>query len=221
MPTCMFGHPPYVWIPPICLDTTHMFGCPHMVGYLHMSGHPSYVWMSHCMFGHPHIFGWPHTFLHLHMLRCPPYLSMPHTFGSIQTYGGVQIYREHPYIQGASKHMIGVQTWGIQTYGGMQTEGACRHMVACKNKGVHPNIEESKHTGAIQMYGVYGHLLSLTKHAFFVLHMYRGIQKYGAYMLPVCLDAPICWIPPCMLDTPICLDAPCVFRHPHMFGCPS
>ena len=42
---CMFGCPPYVWIPlyvwtpsyfdipPVCLDASHMFGDPHMFGH--------------------------------------------------------------------------------------------------------------------------------------------------------------------------------------------
>ena len=73
----------------------------------------------------------------------------------IQTYEGVQTYREayggHPNIQGPSKHMEDIQTY----------RGAFKHMGASKCMGTH------------------GHPLSLRKHAFFVLCMYRDIQTYG------------------------------------------
>ena len=47
----------------------------------------------------------------------------------------------------------------MQTYRGVQTYRGCIQAY-----------------GGIQMYGAYGHPLSLTKHAFFVLCLYRGIQ---------------------------------------------
>ena len=67
---------------------------------------------------------------------------------------------------------------------------ASKHTVGEPNIWRHLNIQgASKHAGGIQtyggiqMYGEYGHPLSLTKHAFFVLCMYRGhpniIQIYG------------------------------------------
>ena len=63
------------------------------------------------------------------------------------TYGGIKTYRGqhmvHQNIQGASKHM-----GGIQTYREVSTNmGAFKHTVG------HPNI------WGIQMYGVYGHPL--------------------------------------------------------------
>ena len=111
---------PHVWTPPICLDTPHLFGC------------------APCMFGCPICMGayghqcslTNHAFFVLCMYR------------GIQTYGGVQTYRE--------------AYGGIQTYRG-----------------------PSKHMGASKCMGAYGHPLSLTNHAFFVLCMYRGIQTYG------------------------------------------
>ena len=54
------------------------------------------------------------------------------------------------YVQQASKHHPNIQG-AIQTYGG------------------YPNIQ-----GASKCIGAYGHTLSLTNHAFFVLCMYRG-----------------------------------------------
>ena len=66
--------------------------------------------------------------------------------GDIQTYGG------YPNIHEASKHM-----WGVFKIMG------------------HSNIQgSSKHMGASKCIGAYGHPLSLTKHALFVLCMYRG-----------------------------------------------
>ena len=74
------------------------------------------------------------------------------------------------YIQGASKHTGGHPIiWGMS-----------KHMEASKHTGEHPNIwGVSKHTGGIQMYGGIWNPLSLTKHVFFVLCMYRGIQTIG------------------------------------------
>ena len=79
MATCMFGCPPYVWMHlvcfdgPICLDTTHRFGCfPVCLDAPCMFGHhpyvwmplyvwmPPYVWTPSCMFGCPHMFGCLH-----------------------------------------------------------------------------------------------------------------------------------------------------------------
>ena len=60
--------------------------------------------------------------------------------------GDIQTYRRHPNICG-----------GVQTYGPIQA-----------------HREASKHMGASKCIGAYGHPFSLTKHAFFVLCMYRG-----------------------------------------------
>ena len=73
---------------------------------------------------------------------------------------------ESKHAVGTSKHMGSIQAHeGIQTYRGVQTYR------------VHP-----KHIGASKCMGAYGNLLSLTKHAFFVLYMYSRhpniIQTY-------------------------------------------
>ena len=44
-PHCMFGHPPYVLMPPLYVWTPCMFGHPHMFGCPHMFGDPTYVLM--------------------------------------------------------------------------------------------------------------------------------------------------------------------------------
>ena len=142
IPTCMFECPPHVWTPP-CLDTLLNVWMPPY-GWI-----PPYIWAllcldAPCMFGHPHMFGCPcmfgrcldahctYTTQRKHALSrlrgCPyaPYiwmppvcldtpicLDVPHTFGCIHTFGG------NPNIQGAAKHME-----GIQTYGGVQICGA-------------------------------------------------------------------------------------------------
>ena len=77
-------------------------------------------------------------------------------------------HKGHPNIQGsiwgASKH-----TETIQTYGGIQKYGA------------------SQHTGGMQMCEAYGHPVSLTKHAFFVLCMYMGHLNIWGYIIYFCI----------------------------------
>ena len=123
----------------------------------------------------------------------------PNIQEGIQTYGGIQLYgayghplsltkhaffvlcmyRGHPNIQGASKPM-GVQTYR-EAYGGIQT---------------HPNIQEGIQTyGGIQLYGAYGHPLSLTKHAFFVLCMYRGNPNIWGHT--IFFNSPELYLPSC------------------------
>ena len=57
-----------------------------------------------------------------------------------------------------------------QIQDGGHTYGASKHSGVSKHEG-HPNIQ-----GASKCMGAYGHSLSVTKHAFFVLYMYGGIQ---------------------------------------------
>ena len=89
-----------------------------------------------------------------------------------------------PSIQEASKHRGAPKYMGVCKHKG-------RHMGASKDTGSHPNIWGIKHTGGIQTYGsiqMYGGIwtpLSLTKHAFFVLCIYRGhpnIFLYNPYL---------------------------------------
>ena len=75
--------------------------------------------------------------------------------------------------------------------------------------------------GDTQMYGAYGHSISLTKCAFFVLCRYRDVCP------PVCLDTSICLDAPCVFGYPLYVWTPpyaqmhlYVWRLPHMFGCP-
>ena len=204
-PSCMFGCP-HMFGHPNMFGCPHLFGCiPCMLGCPLCLDNPLYVWMPHMfgyspvclgtsmfecplnMCGHSHMFGCPHMFRKCldscctymthrkHALsdwggdHVPPYIWMPSyvwqypniQWGS-QTYGGHPNIWWHPNIQGASKCMGHIHT---------------------------PLVWQSKlslcywYTGGIHMYGAYGHPPSLTKHAFFVLCMYRGhpnvIQTYG------------------------------------------
>ena len=132
----MYGHSPYVWLPSICLDVPHVFGClaicldsPCMCGHPQMYGPPK-VW------GHSNIWGYPN-------MEHPNIWVSKHIGASkdkegSQTYGGVQTYRGHQNIEGASKHG------------------------RCPKRG-HPNIlGVTKHMGASKDPGAYGHPLSLT-----------------------------------------------------------
>ena len=102
------------------------------------------------------------------------------------------MYSRHPNsiknIQGVSKHMGCPSPWEISKHtGGIQTYvvypniwGISKHTGASKHMWWVSNIwRPSEHTGGVQtyrglqMYGAYGHPLSLIKHTFFVLSMYR------------------------------------------------
>ena len=90
--------------------------------------------------------------------------------------------------QTSSKHMV-----CIQTYGGCPSIEGHPNIVGHPNiQGdiwEHPNIQGAIQTyGGIQMYGTYGHSLSLTKHAFFVLSSYRGIQTWGHTIFCIILN---------------------------------
>ena len=93
--------------------------------------------------------------------------------------------------------------------------GASKHTGGHSNIWGHPNIQGtiqtygvSKLMGASKCIGAYGHPLSLTKHAFFVLCMYRGHQNRGA---------PLFWCPLNMWTLPYVWMPPYVWK---MFGCP-
>ena len=153
MLTCMFGHP-HVCTPPICLDAPCMFGCllyiysTKKACFVRLRGYPytPYIWMFH-MFGCPYMFGHhPYGWMSFIPLDATMHLAAFKHTGGCPNIGGTQTYRGHPNIWGECKH-----------------EG-------CPNiQGVHLNIQ-----GASECMGAYGHPLLLTKHAFFVLCMYRG-----------------------------------------------
>ena len=110
---------------------------------------------------------------------------------------------------GASKHTRDIQTWGVSKNTGRCPNiwGTFKHTGVYPNisghpdiQGVHPNIwgdpniqGASKHIGASECMEVYGQPLSLTKHAFFMLFMYRwhpniwrvskhmGVQMYWGH----------------------------------------
>ena len=118
-------------------------------------------------------------------LDAPVCLDVPHTFGCPHISGSIQTYGGQPNIWKESKH-----TGGCPNIGSTQTCRVHPNIWGCSNICGHPNIQGvSKHTGGafkhtmdIQMYGAYGHPLSLTKHAFFVLFMYRGHPNVWGHM---------------------------------------
>ena len=86
------------------------------------------------------------------------YRGLSKHMGDVQTYGASKHTGCHPNIWGHPNIQGVIQTYaGIQSYKGIQIYGG------------HPNI-----WGASNCMGAYGHPLSLIKHAFFVLCMYRG-----------------------------------------------
>ena len=125
---------------------------------------PLYVWMANIYLDPPYVW-------------MPLYKHMGHpNIQGVSKHKGALKHRGHPNIPEASKQIRGCPNiWGIQT-----EMGASEHMGASKHTGASKHMGVSKHTGGIQtygghqMYGAYGHPLSLTKHAFFVLRMYRG-----------------------------------------------
>ena len=138
--------PPYVWTSPLCLDTSHMFGC--------YEGHPNIWIVSKYMVVSKHT-------------------GDIQTYGGIQMYRWTWTPPQSDkacficvvYVQWASKHLLsihgGIQTYrGIQTYWGIQTyRGLSKHMGhpniwGCPNIWGNPNIQRaSKHMGGVQTYG--------------------------------------------------------------------
>ena len=155
-----------------------------------------------CMFGCSICFDTT-MFYSPYMFGCLFYVWVPPMFGHLSMVGchhmfGHPLYVWMPSICLADPCIIGC----CQMYGGIQ------RYEEHPNIWVHPNV-----------WGAYGHPLSLTKHAFFMLYMYsRHPNIFQTCMCldvpPVCLNAPVC------LDAPIFLDEPCMFWCPHMFGWP-
>ena len=156
-PVCLM--PPYVWTPSTCLDALHMFGCPHMFRSLHVSM-PTldvpicldahlYVWSP------PHVWATPYVWRPLYVWTFFTCLDDPYMFGHpICLYTPcifghpyfwiAPIHLTPPYVD-AAIHFHAPIHLGQLNMGGILTCG-------------HPNI-----------WGAYGHSISLTKHAVFVL----------------------------------------------------
>ena len=198
-----------------------MFRCCHMFGCIPCI----FGWSPVCLdapiyLNTPYVWV-PPVWTPLCMVRCPHMLGHP-LYVWIPPYVWLSpVCLDAPQIYGTSKGMR-----DIQTYGGVQT-----------------------YRGHSRVWGAYGHMLSLTKHAFFWLYMYSrhpnifqtytgGIQTYGSVQtyrrhpntrVPKLTGYPNIWgiqtYMGCIhLDTPICLDAPCIFDAPYiwmslMFGC--
>ena len=179
----MFGQHPhfgcslYVWMPPVCLESPYMFGCPPpclntpicldgpifldvstvcLDAPICLDAHlyvwiPPYVRMSPSMFVDPICMDAPIC------LDNPLYVWMPliplDTPICLDAY--IQTHRGKPNIWRTSKHTRGVQTCGdVQPYRGVS-----------KDKG-HPNI------WGVQTYGVCPNIQV-------GIQTYEGVQTYG------------------------------------------
>ena len=197
---CKFGHP-YVWMPPVCLDgpvyvwmlAVHIQQKESMLCQTEVVSICPIHLDAPCMFGHPHMFG------------CPSYLWVHIHFGGIQTYRGPpNIWRRSKHTEGVQTcggHLTrqrdvqtgGIQTWGVQRCEGcpnmqvgIQTYGASKHMEAFKHTGgASKHMAASKHMGASKCMGGIWTSLSLTKHALFVLFMYRGHPNVWGIWTPL------------------------------------
>ena len=144
----------------------NMLGCPHLFGCIP------------CMFGHPPVcLDVPiclDTSICLdvpHLFGCPLYVCMPPCLDT-PMFGC-------PLNMCGHSHMFGYLLYICNTKLNMfcQTEGVS----ICPHTFGHPHVwmslillDATIHLAASKHMGAYGHPLSLTKHAFFVLLMYRG-----------------------------------------------
>ena len=113
--TPMFGHPQYIWIPTMCLDTPYMFGCLPYLGcppYLWM---PPYIWTPPCLDAPLHISEFPtHICMPLccpvHLYLCRGYLHMiwgwGHLYNHIECSEAITkiIYKTHYKFVHVGKH---------------------------------------------------------------------------------------------------------------------
>ena len=175
--------PSYMWMPPVhqqhkesmLHQTKGVSICPHTFGCPHLFGYPLYVWMppicldaTICLDAPPYVwmpscmFGHPMFALPL-SLDTPLYGCLPHVFG-------------HPLYVWMPSICLGVPVY----------------VWMLPNVCWHPKVwGTSKHMGVSKCMGAYGHPLSMTKHAFFVMYMYSrhpnifptpgGIQPYGGH----------------------------------------
>ena len=154
-------------------------------------GHPN-IQQGIQIYGGIQTYGWCPNMGGIQTYRgCPNMGASKHT-GCIHTLGHSNVcgHIDSPLVWHSMLSMCCVCTGDIQT--------TPKHTVGCSNIWWHPNIwvmskhmGVSTHIGGIQTYGriqtyrvaskcmgTYGHSLSVTKHAFFVLCMYGGIQTY-------------------------------------------
>ena len=174
-------------------------GAIQTCGYLNIQevhpniwGHPNIQGVHQNIWGHPNIQGVSkHKGGHPNIWVVSKHMGASKHTGGIQTlqqaekccqqcytYGVNQTYRE------ASKHTAGASKYNgwCPNIGGIQTWVVSKH-------GGHANIQGvSKHMGASECRVAYGHPISVTKHAFFVLLMYRGHPDVWGHM-----DTPFIW----------------------------
>ena len=261
----MFGHPPYVCMPPICLDTpayvlispvcldipyvwmAHILRmCPYAPNtfvHPHMFGHPPYVWMPPVHTQHkesmfcqtegvsiyPHIFGCPNMFgcplfvwMHPLYVWMAPYVWMPPIYLDALLYVWMSSYLDTPISLDAPVCLDAPICLDIP------------HMFGCPNMfGCPPVCLDVLIFGHPHIFGypLYVWMLPLFGHPPYVWMMYgchlyihntkkacfvtlRSVHMPHTFGCPICLDTPLyVWMPPC-------LDGPCMFECPHMCGHP-
>ena len=171
----------------------HIEAYIHMGAFKHTGVHPN-IWQHLNIQGHPNV--WVHM--------DTPSLTKHAFFVLCIYIWGIQIYSGCIQTYGVSKHTRGIQTygsskhtgecpniWDVQPYRGHPNIWGCPNIQGgiwgeSNDTGSHPNMRciqtygasniqgASKHMEASKCMGAYGHPLSLTNHAFFVLCMYRG-----------------------------------------------
>ena len=170
---CMFGHLPYVWTHPVCLDAPYVWtlpiclDAPCMFGHPHMFGHPLYVLMPQYVWTTPICLDAPYVLIPLfgclHMFGCPLYIHNTKKACFVRLRGcpyppyicTPPCIIEHPHIfrcpqmyvasKGMGEHP---SIQGVSKHGGIQTYRGCPNI-----QGQHPNIEGvSKYMGSIQTY---------------------------------------------------------------------
>ena len=150
----MFGHHPYVWMPPVCLETTIILDTPIYLDAPCMPGCPHMFGCTHCIFGCPHVFGCPHRFGHpLVCLDAPMYVwkmfgmtavHIQHKESALCQTGGVHMLHIHldtPICLEAPYVWISLIPLNAPIYlVASKHTGAAKHMEGIQTYRGYPNI---------------------------------------------------------------------------------
>ena len=198
----MLGCPSEGLDSPICLDTPNMFGCS-----IYLDASPVCLDVPH-MFGHHSMFGCPHMFGHHSMFGCPPFIWMHPLYVWIPpNVLTPSLCLDAPCVWkmfGCLLYLYNIESMLCQTGGcpyapihldapyvwtppfvwmSLIPLDAMIHLAASKHTVEQPNMwTASKHMEVIQMYGGIWKPLTVTKHAFLALMMYRGHPHVWGHM---------------------------------------
>ena len=228
---CMFGWPPYVWTPPVCLHVPICLDAPCMFGNLHkfgcpMFGHPPYVWMPPVCLDALQMSG------HAPCLDTPICLDAPYVWCTpclnTATYVWVPpVGLDIPLVWQSMLSLCCVCTGGIQTYGGIH--------VPCMF-GCLPYVWMPTCMFGCPLYVWTTPICLASPYMFGCPHMFGHLHMFGCPCMlghphiwtPNMFGWPHVWIPQYdwrspiyVWMPPICLDAPCLdtinmFGHPHV-----